>query len=215
MKFKFNSEVSLRDDLYPFSQAQIKGEPMLHKCDLEHASNFGGPITHAFILALCAHWDVSTIGYIDSRAHMLMPGWWPCIPGYHHDDVPRDRSDGQPDYHAPKYHSEHCMALFGDCCPTEFALGESEFPDVPIGSIYYKEWHPQVIWQLSTGQLKRFDCPSEKLVFFDWQTWHQGTPAKKNGWRFFIRATRFSDHKPKNEIRRQSQVYLSNPMEGW
>jgi ribosomal protein L4 len=42
-----------------------------------------------------------------------------------------------------------------------------------------------------------------------------GTRAVKNGWRLFIRASWNTDRKPTNEFRRQVQVYMENPMEGW
>jgi len=53
------------------------------------------------------------------------------------------------------------------------------------------------------------------LIYFNWQTWHQGIGAHKNGWRWFIRATINTGRKPTNELRRQVQTYLAAPMEGW
>jgi hypothetical protein len=57
--------------------------------------------------------------------------------------------------------------------------------------------------------------PSDTVVFFDDRTWHQGTRAVKNGWRLFIRASWNTNRKATNEFRRQVQVYMENPMEGW
>jgi hypothetical protein len=41
--------------------------------------------------------------------------------------------------------------------------------------------------------------------------------ANGNGWRFFIRASWSTDRVKNctNEIRRQVQVYMENPVEGW
>ena len=55
-------------------------------------------------------------------------------------------------------------------------------------------------------------------------TWHRGTPAVANGWRFFIRASRYYNasgepiarRNPRtNELRRQVQVYMSAENAGW
>jgi hypothetical protein len=211
----FNSRIDIAGDLPEFSEQQIKNEPMLFNCDLKTASELGGPLTKAFLEALPNYWKWSDDMVIDSRVHMLKKGWFPCIPGFHHDDVPRERSDGQPNYIKPSYHSEHVLALIGDCCPTQFATGLSTFPEVPLGEKYYKVWHPLVVEKIKKGELQSVNAPSNKLVYFDWQTWHQGVPAIKDGWRWFIRASRNTDRKPTNELRRQVQVYLDMPMEGW
>lgn len=175
----------------------------------------GGHPTRKFLEALPENLqNDKTI--IDSRVHMLMPGWFPCIPGFHHDDVPRERSDKQPEYHNPSYRSNHALILYnGDICPTEFALGESEFPDVELGKTYYKEWHPMVEEKINSGELTSFKTPSDTVVYFNDRTWHQGTRAVKGGWRLFIRASWDTNRIPTNEIRRQVQVYLEAPMEGW
>lgn len=136
--------------------------------------------------------------------------------GTNHDDVPRERSDGQPNYIKPSYEAQHCMMLVnGDICPTEFALGDSEFEDVPMGQVYYKVWHPQILQKIKDWELAAWKAPSNQLIYFDWQTWHQGTRAIADGWRFFIRASWNTGRKPLNEVRRQVQVYLEFLMEGW
>jgi hypothetical protein len=175
----------------------------------------GGRATLTFLKGLGADWQNGDI-LIDSRCRMLMPGWYPCIPGYHHDDVPRERSDGQPEYFNPSYRSRHAMVLYnGKICPTEFAIGESEFEDVPLGQVYYKQWHPEVVAKISSGDLKMIQAPENQIIYFNDRTWHQGTKAVANGFRLFIRATIDSGLEPKNEIRKQVQVYLEKPMEGW
>jgi hypothetical protein len=206
-----------------FTENEVKNEPMLWQCDVKTAWELGGPITKAFIAAMLedsSRYMFPNINYdnviIDSRVHMLMKGWYSCIPGFHHDLVPRTRSDSQPNYTNPAYHAKHCMMLInGDICPTEFAIGKATFNDVPIGQKYYKEWHKEVVEKLKSGELRQMLAPSNSLIFFDWQTWHQGTAAVGNGWRFFIRASWNHNEKPKNELRRQCQVYLSPLEEGW
>jgi hypothetical protein len=199
-----------------FTDEEVKNEPMLFSCDLAHAEKFGGPLTWAFLLSLPQEWLKAADFVVDSRVHMLMPGWFPAIPGYHHDDVPRTREDGQPNYVNPEYRSEHVMMLVNaHVCPTAFAVGEIDISIPPIGQTIYKVWHPLVEAATEHGLLRLESIPDRTIAFFDDRTWHQATPAISNGWRWFIRASRNTHRKPVNELRRQVQVYLENPMEGW
>ena len=210
-----NSKIQIGKTVSPYSNDVLKNEPMFFNCTWNYAYKNSGEPTKEFLLSLPSelHNDRTII---DSRVHMLMPGWFPCIPGYHHDDVPREREDNQPEYHNPSYRSKHALILYnGDVCPTEFAIGESEFPEVPLGETYYKVWHPMVVDKIAKGELELVKAPNNTVVFFDDRTWHQGTQAVANGWRLFIRASWETNRIPTNEIRRQVQVYLENPMEGW
>lgn len=207
-----------------FTENTVKNEPMLFNCDLPHAKALGGPITNAVLAHLPEGWKAQEL-VIDSRVHMLMKGWYPCIPGWHHDDVPRTRADGQPDYlNQKRYRSQHIVYLYnGDICPTAFAHGIGTF-HVPETGVIYKQWHKDVERAIQDGKLKKTTIPSGFLVKFNDETWHTGTRAIKNGWRFFIRISRYfnSDGEPiargnprTNELRRQVQVYLDDPNEGW
>lgn len=214
----YNNTMQARTD------EQVKNEPMLFNCDFEGASRLGGDITKEFLSLLPAHWrDMPLV--IDSRVHMLMPGWFPCIPGWHHDDVPRTRFDGQPNYEKGQIRSTHIIALVnGDICPTQFAVGSATFRIPPTGKIIYEEWHRDVELLIANKKLEVLEVPTNKLVEFNDRSWHQGQAAKKNGWRFFIRASRHEDSKGRtvhrgdprtNEVRKQVQVYMENPFKGW
>lgn len=192
-------------------QEVVKLEPMLHRATASFASEHGGTLTQEFLDVLPWSDDI----LIDSRVHMLMPGMYPCIPGWHHDDIPRERSDGQPEYFSPSYRAEHCMALWGDCSLTEFALGEHEIEIPGIGRKIYKELSPQIEDACASGKLERVIAPERRLIFFDWQTWHRGAETTKHGFRFFIRATRGSKLVARNEIRFNANVYMPNLEEGW
>jgi hypothetical protein len=219
MTFTFNSQIKLGASVeLPSSNTTmlIKNEPMLFSCDLSTASKLGGTLTKQFLNALDNEW-INRPGFVlDSRVHMLKKGWWPAIPGYHHDDVPRDRKDGQPNYSDPCYKAQHAMMLINaEVCPTEFVLGAAEFEDVPLGEVYYRKWHPVVEEKLKSGELKKVLAPNLRIVYFDWETWHQGTAAALDGWRFFVRASVNTKRVTSNEVRRQVQVYLEKPMDGW
>jgi len=205
-----------------WSQQDIKDEPMLFNCDWYNAVTLGSNLTNDFLCELPDDWFNGPL-VIDSRVHMLMPGWHTCIPGFHHDDVPRTLANGQPNYGDDQIRSEHILALVGgDICPTEFALGKYTF-DIPEENVY-KHLHGEVDTLCNEGVLSRFKVPSNKLVMFDDRAWHQGTEAVGNGWRFFIRASRHfapdgtrvqRPGKLANEVRKQVQVYMPAPFDGW
>ena len=195
--------------------ATIKNEPMLHRCTAKFAEEHGGVLTKIFLEELGREWPLDDI-LIDSRTHMLMPGWFPAIPGFHHDDVPRSLATKQPNYINPEYRSKHCMMLINaDICPTEFAVGENVFRIPAPEEKTYKVWHEDVMQDIRSGALKSEMAPDKRLVFFDDRTWHQATPAVATGWRWFIRATKGSKLAARNEVRAQVQVYLDSLMEGW
>lgn len=216
----FNSTIAVNGSFNAnFSQDIIKNEPMLFNCDREAASTLGGPITRAFLDNLPGDWSKSEV-VIDSRVHMLMPGWYPAIPGFHGDDVPRNNDQfGQPNYTNPEYNSTHLMGLVnGEICPTEFALGSIELELPPPEEIIYKHWHPQIDAACEPGgTMVRYSAQSGQYIQFDANSFHQATPAKAAGWRWFIRVSRDTTRTSRctNELRRQVQVYLENPMQGW
>lgn len=220
--YTFNSQMQRGGRLPEFDQNTVKNEPMLFSASPEFAIENGGPITKAFVEAFFKERpDVNPDDVcIDSRVHMLMPGWFPCIPGWHHDDIPRSRLDKQPNYDDPEWSSKHCIALInGGIAPTQFAIGKAVCTDngaVPI----YAEWHKQVERMIESGELERVHAPTNQLVHFDCDTFHQGVGAVGNGWRWFGRISYDAGYVTHNrtrhnEIRRQVNVYMENPFKGW
>ncbi len=222
----FNSQIQ---ELGSFAQKigndHIKNEPMFFNADLDFAYKHGGEITKSFIDNLPNDWKISQVVF-DSRVHMLMPGWYPAIPGYHHDDVPRPEipvvqhfvTAGQPDYDNPRYKSEHILGLVNaDICPTEFAIGSCFMPAIPEGELIYRKWHEEVMSLLAYDVLTLVKAKDRTLIYMDCNTFHQGNKAVSNGWRWFGRVSRNTDRVKNitNEIRSQVQVYLEFPMEGW
>jgi len=207
-----------------FGTERIKNEPMLFNNDLDGAWDNGDVITRVFLDHLPKAWQNVPL-VIDSRVHMLMPGWFPCIPGWHHDDVPRTRSDGQPEYEQPTDRAEHIMMLVNShLAPTEFALGKQSFRVPELGETIYEKWHGVVSDMVSVEALDVIQAPDRTLIKFDDRTWHRGVAATGNGWRFFIRASRYWDAdgnvkkrfgNRSNEVRKQVQVYMSAENAGW
>jgi len=209
---KFSSAVQFGNVLPEFTQDQVKNEPMLFSCDTDFASQHGGPITRAFINAL----PLSFLrGVIDTRVHMLMPGWYPCIPGWHHDDVPRSTSSGQPNYETPEYVSRHCCALVNaEVAPTEFLVGDISVPVPQPGQVVYHVWDEH-LEGAGRKDGNRVSAPDRRLIFFDADTFHRGVAAVSTGWRWFGRISIDTARKPANEIRKQVQVYMSAINSGW
>lgn len=221
--FKFNSEAHYIDMMPHYDENIVKNETMFFNATAEFArSQPNTTITQDF-LARVDKYLAKTYGKVipyvlDTRVHMGMAGWYFCIPGWHHDDVPRTSKNGQPNYHAPEYEAKHIMALVnGNMCPTEFALGECELPDIEEGEMYYKKWHSIIEELCAQGKMIRMKAIGDPVVLFDSHTFHQGTVANTKGFRWFGRVSWQTDrlNNITNEIRRNANVYLPAPMEGW
>lgn len=214
----FDSKINIRGDFQSvWHENIVKNEPMFFNSNLEFAFDNGGPITRDFITRLPYDWQTCN-PVIDSRVHMLMPNWYPCIPGWHHDDVPRSTATGQPNYVNPEYHSEHMMGLVnGDICPTTFLLGNVEVSSPDSNTRVYNIMNDQIEKQLIDLKHKVYKAQSGKYIEFDCNAFHTGVKAVAGGWRWFIRLSRNTErqHHISNEIRQQVQVYLENPMSGW
>ena len=88
----------------PVRDEEIENEPMLFSSSWDFAINNGGPLTH-FIMGYISETVFHHSGnlgknlypIIDTRSTMLMEGFYPCIPGWHCDGVPRHKRFQQPD----------------------------------------------------------------------------------------------------------------------
>ncbi len=216
---QFNSRFETVAKVPPVAPLHLlKSEPMLWSASLDYAVAAGGQLTRDFVTRLPESWRYDNRVVIDSRVHMLMPGWCPAIPGWHLDDVPRSGPRNQPNYVDPEYKAEQIALLVstdGEICPTSFLSGQVELPEPPPDALVYEFWHREIQSQIRRGEQAEHFIQHGHLVWFDWQGFHRANESKGSGWRFFIRATRGSRRPAKNEIRNQVQVYLSNPERGW
>jgi hypothetical protein len=214
----FQSDMQYRGSFFSdFPDAVVKNEPMFFNCDLEYSYLKGGDITRKFLDGLPDDWKLDDV-VLDSRVHMLMPGWYPCIPGWHHDDVPRSTPTGQPNYVNPEYRSEHLMGLVNaHLAATSLIHGTVEVSEPDHDKTIYQVWHPQVQAQVDSGKVHALSAQSGSYVQFDCNTFHTGTKAVGNGWRWFTRLSRNTNRVKfiTNEMRRQVQVYMDDPTQGW
>jgi len=153
---------------------------------------------------------------LDSRVHMLKPGWFPCIPGWHYDEVERFeggdlvKEDGAVlDWDRTYEGKEHYMMIldFGSGSLTEFARARVADPRVKnyteLNRLF--QAHSPLIEQVKSNAIYRFDILDA----------HRGVPAKRDGWRYFIRATVGTQRILANELRTQTQVYIPAFDVGW
>lgn len=213
---RFQSVMRYDTKLPDFGQREVKSEPMFFSASCEYAHEHGGPITKAFIEALAPEYRN---GIFDSRTHMLMAGWYPCIPGWHVDDVPRTRPDGQPDHANPMYKARHAMAWVGaePRCPTEFITGDVVLRDAPIGvkRSIYGIWNDEIDAMIERNMYAVHRSEGSRIIYFDWQTFHRGSQAQGGGWRWFGRVSIDTTRVVTNEFRSQVQVYMPCHTAGW
>jgi len=161
--------------------------------------------------ALRRKWDYISI---DTRLSMLMPGMYPCIPGWHCDDFYRP-TGGQPNLeNAPP--AEHVCIVIGNCSRTRFVAGPIELPlpsatDLEGGRTVYGVMHRRI----EQAQPATMLVSSGEAWRFSPLTWHRGEPATEMGWRYFLRLTGSNHWTPLNQTRTQTQVYLTEPFRGW
>lgn len=210
----FDSKPELVGVLAQRTAREIEDEPMLYRASIGFAAEVGGPVTVEFINTLAKSGLLAgdTNVVIDTRSHMLMRGTYPCVGGWHHDDVPRNTANGQPN-HDPAtrpYRSQHLMCVIdaidqpSGSLP-EFALGPVSVPwPLPDDAIVYAAWDAHMnasgvqSMRVSSRQVWRFDCDA----------FHRGMPATSFGWRIFLRASWSTHVKPENKVRRNANVYV-------
>lgn len=204
---------------------QIKDEPMLFSADPRFAYASGGILTRTILDKLTQRGKFSPDDnvVIDTRVHMLKPGWIPAIGGWHCDAVPRG-DDGQPVLNHPAIDGIRHYLCVVDCgtgsmtefltkdvaeyLPTKASPGKnlwgqhSELVNDYIGS----DPEGAGVVTLQSGQIYEFNA----------RDYHRAIPATGHGWRFFFRASVNTLTKgPLNEIRKQVQVYLPHEDWGW
>lgn len=193
-------------------QRAIIDEPMLFGADLNYTRNNCGPLTKLFLKQIEALWvptDMNVV--VDTRSTMIMKGHYNSIPGWHCDDW--KRTNGQPDNKLLDPRVRHYMMLLssgeGDIAGTEFITNAREYN-------YDKDrvWYSLNKLVEADSEKKVRTLENNTIISFGQQDIHRATPAKYNGWRFFIRLS-ISHRKPTNQIRTQVQTYVDMENIGW
>lgn len=210
---------------------QIEAQPMFYNADLAlWLSTPTCPLTTQFIDVVGEHLDLSaevfgrepTRWSLDTRSHMLMRGWYPAIPGWHHDDVDRGLN-GQPNYDGEWLHQDRRMfvcVVDADDQPTgsltEF-ISDGETVSVPWpvpdDDPVYRYWDAHIEREVDA---KRTVLRSGVIYEFNQASFHRAMPATSNGWRWFARLIVNPGPRPaRPKVRRQTQVYLPTTNLGW
>jgi hypothetical protein len=196
----------------------IAREPMLFGADMQFASEKGGLLTSMFLGALDAL-GIDGVGKhitIDSRVHMLKPGWYPCIPGWHLDLIPRD-DNNQPNIDNPPEGDTHWLMIFGDCSCTQFLGSPIELRRPLPDEVVYNSFNTQINREVHRGTVHPVPIEHGQLIQFGPKDLHRGVAAHKDGWRFFIRASATAHREPANQIRQNANVYvpIADLEKGW
>lgn len=207
----YHSNYEVVGKIKQFSEKSIMREQskMLFGCDLKTSLNKGGIITKEFIKNLPDRFLHDPNLIIDTKVTMLMKGMLPCIGGWHLDNI--KRVNGQPDF-INSGNAEHIIMIMGDCSRTEF-IKDTIYVTIPDKS--------KIAFREMANEIDTFASPithfanSGEMYHINNQSWHRGTPATENGWRYFIRASINHDRKFENQKRHQVQVYLDNQNNSW
>ncbi|MEL7338966.1 MAG: hypothetical protein AAGM67_00665 [Bacteroidota bacterium] len=150
---------------------------------------------------------------VDSRVTHCMKGMYPSIPGWHCDEVPRDKETGQPDFEAFDENVHHWMILVSTDpmhSRTKFLTHEFEFSYTEDSTVYQ-----QLDKQVSEAGKGFSYVENKEWYHFKQDTVHTASEATSNAWRYFLRVSLVKDRPIQNVIRKQVQVYLTDPSQGW
>ncbi len=218
LRHDFHSDLTQRGSLAsPVPQQVIIDETMLFGAGLEFAQTYGGPLTQAALREMALVDGLAPAGYqwiVDSRSHMLMPGQYPAIPGWHCDGVPRGGYDAQPDLDRMDARVRH---VAGHVSTHPDGVSDTEYVS---NGVTLHGVDPENVWDSVNRAVEdttlMVETPGDGvLASFPMPQIHRATPARNRGWRWWIHAS-LLPAKPKDRIRRQVQVYTDlSKGSGW
>ena len=152
---------------------------------------------------------------VDSRVSMLKKGWFPCIPGWHFDEIMR-HENGNLDIISTDFNKTHYMMVIdiGTNSLTEFCAYRFTKDFLLTHNIDNYDSFNMTIYMMESP-IKT--CKSNTIYQFSSLDAHRGVDCKDSGWRYFIRATANHQREYLNQIRTQTQVYIPfyNINKGW
>lgn len=196
----------------------IEAEPMLFSASPSFAREQGGPLTQAVLGVLEGTDEIEEAAMfaktrglwlvIDTRSHMLMPGFCPAIPGWHCDAYPRRGYASQPDVRGGTPDAWHYVTHLSD---QDVGPSRTIFADEPLSvDIAEDDRHVwKTVHDAATARvLRALQFLDGEVVRFSQPTLHRVAPAECRGWRWWFRMSMYY-RPPLNRIRRQVQVYTT------
>lgn len=220
MKVLFNrNPIQLGETMEQPPQDLIKNTFGLYNASMEDAIKFGGDLTREALKAIKLKNNRKYV-VVDTKIHMLMPGFMPAILGFHTDGVPRPQKD-KPDISLQEGKEENIYHLIvtGEGCLTEFI-------NTPLNidvlhnctSDLYKGIDQHVRYLKPEENNLIFTAPTCQVLTWNWWDIHRAVIAKKHEWRFLIRVAETNTQQPlmnlREVLRTQQQVYLPETF-GW
>lgn len=210
------------------SQDAVESSPSLRRASIENALLFGGPLVRA-ALQTCPLRGNTPHVLVDTKVTFLMPGWFPAIPGWHTDGVPRGMRKDPAGTGEPDLIEQERLSMLG-IIPSfhTVAFGASSLPrflaeplDLDLAHGQDRELYAEMSRLVEETVLP--DSGPDALVPYEegqWLTWdwwniHSATPASERGWRLLLRVTE-SSVPPSDTgfVRPQNQVYVPTRI-GW
>lgn len=219
MKFLFNrNPLVIGKSMEQPDSNEIKSTFGLWNASLDDAIKFGGNVTRQALQAINLRHDRKNI-IVDTKIHMLMPGFSPAILGYHNDGSPRDQNKNPQGKSVPslqdqeneeRYNRYHIIVT-GSGCLTQFLPEPLELDLKDKDYSLYAEMSNKVQSLVKENKINLFEIPSCQTVEFDWWNIHTGVIATKHEWRYLIRVCESDFYEPQKDLRKvirmQSQVY--------
>ena len=200
------------------SMDEIKTTFGLWNASFDDAMKFGGDITREALRAMDLRHDRKNI-IVDTKIHMLMPGFSPAIPGWHTDGVPRDKNKNPQGKDVPclldqeneeRPHRYHILVT-GTGCLTQYIAEPLELDLKDRDYALYAEMSNKVQELVKAKKVKTLEAPTCQVIEFDWWDIHTGIVATKHEWRYLIRVCETDYYEPQKDLRKiirlQSQVY--------
>jgi hypothetical protein len=200
------------------NRAEIHAETMFFGCSVEFIQDFdsGGHMARIVLDELNRAGELDAAKryckkhgkhlVIDTRSHMLMPGMYPAIPGWHCDAYPRSHYGEQPNLYAALPDTPHYVVHVSD---QNGGVSRTLYAAEPITveideDRVWGSWHEAA----EREPIARVQYRDGEIVRMLQPTLHRAQRCYQKGWRWWFRMSAFYKP-PENAVRKQVQVYCT------
>lgn len=192
------------------AEESVRQSGALLQADADFAKRYGGDFVRSVVEGV----ERRNLKYpllVDSKVHMVKPGWYPGIPGWHVDFAPHWESvvewkDVDPN-------ERHFMAISSGVSCTEFL---ADTLSLPIPRAPKANGYIARLVEALGESVQKVSVEPNQVYEFGQLHIHRVTPAVASGWRMFVRVSATKLRPVLNEVRSQaSQVYITDINAGW